>query len=71
MRYGAKLRKNIDRIPQTTMDSLLAYSWPGNIRELENLIERAVIMSEGVQLEAEKWLPRQSSGPGGTNSYSG
>lgn len=63
MRYGAKLRKNIERIPQTTMDSLLAYSWPGNIRELENLIERAVILSEGVQLEAGKWLPQQGSGP--------
>ncbi len=64
MRYGAKLRKNIERIPQTTMDSLLAYSWPGNIRELENLIERAVIMSEGVQLIPGKWLPQPGSGPG-------
>jgi formate hydrogenlyase transcriptional activator len=64
MRYGAKLRKSIEKIPQTVMDSLLAYSWPGNIRELENLIERAVIMSEGVQLEASKWLPPPGSRPG-------
>ena len=63
MRYGAKLRKNIERIPQTTMDSLLAYSWPGNIRELENLIERAMILSEGIQLDAGKWLPHPGSGP--------
>ncbi|MCI0605118.1 sigma 54-interacting transcriptional regulator [bacterium] len=61
MKYGAKFRKNIERIPQPTIDALLAYSWPGNIRELENLIERAVIMCQSTQLEPGKWLP----GPGG------
>jgi formate hydrogenlyase transcriptional activator len=62
MKYGAKCRKSIERIPQPTIDALLAYSWPGNIRELENLIERAVIMCQSTQLEPGKWLPI----PGGT-----
>jgi hypothetical protein len=35
----------IDTVPQETMDALLSYDWPGNIRELQNLIERAVILS--------------------------
>ena len=34
-------------IPQSTMDALTAYSWPGNVRELQNLVERAVIRSNG------------------------
>jgi len=37
--------RQIDHIPQETMAALYAYSWPGNIRELQNLIERAVILS--------------------------
>ncbi len=58
MKYGARFRKNIERIPQITVDALLAYSWPGNIRELENLIERAVILCQSTQLEPGKWLPQ-------------
>ena len=58
MKYGARFRKNIERIPQPTVDALLAYSWPGNIRELENLIERAVILCQTSQLEPGKWLPQ-------------
>jgi len=37
--------KTIDTIPAETMDTLTRYTWPGNIRELQNLIERAVILS--------------------------
>jgi transcriptional regulator with GAF, ATPase, and Fis domain len=37
--------RNIDYIPQATMEALRSYHWPGNIRELQNLIERAVILS--------------------------
>jgi transcriptional regulator with GAF, ATPase, and Fis domain len=37
--------RHIDYIPQETMDALTSYNWPGNIRELQNLIERAVILS--------------------------
>jgi formate hydrogenlyase transcriptional activator len=42
-----KLRKTIDTIPTETVDALIQYRWPGNIRELENVIERAVILSPG------------------------
>jgi formate hydrogenlyase transcriptional activator len=37
-------------VPADAMDALVAYSWPGNIRELENLLERAVILSPGKEL---------------------
>jgi formate hydrogenlyase transcriptional activator len=63
MKYGARFRKNIEKIPQATIDALLAYSWPGNIRELENLIERAVIISRSSQLEPGKWLPNPGGAP--------
>jgi formate hydrogenlyase transcriptional activator len=42
-----KMNKAIDAIPCETIDALTQYAWPGNIRELENVIERAVILSPG------------------------
>ena len=42
-----KMHKNIDSIPVETMNRLVQYGWPGNIRELQNVIERAVILSSG------------------------
>jgi formate hydrogenlyase transcriptional activator len=46
---GRRMGKQIEHIPPETMSALSSYSWPGNIRELQNLIERAVILSnEGV-----------------------
>jgi formate hydrogenlyase transcriptional activator len=46
---GRRLGREIERIPPETMSALSSYDWPGNIRELQNLIERAVILSnEGV-----------------------
>jgi formate hydrogenlyase transcriptional activator len=42
-----RMRKTIDTIPTETVDALVRYRWPGNIRELENVIERAVILSPG------------------------
>jgi len=46
-RASRKMNKAIDTIPCETIDALTEYSWPGNIRELENVIERAVILSAG------------------------
>jgi transcriptional regulator with GAF, ATPase, and Fis domain len=42
---GRRLGRQIEHIPAETMSALSAYHWPGNIRELQNLIERAVILS--------------------------
>jgi formate hydrogenlyase transcriptional activator len=48
VQQGARrMNKTIDAIPYETMEALIQYSWPGNIRELENVIERAVILSPG------------------------
>jgi formate hydrogenlyase transcriptional activator len=43
--YGRRMGKRIEHIPASTMSALCSYPWPGNIRELQNLIERAVILS--------------------------
>ncbi len=43
--FGCRMGKPINQIPVATMSALNAYDWPGNIRELQNLIERAVILS--------------------------
>ena len=48
--FGQALGKPVERIPQETMEGLLRYPWPGNIRELRNEIERAIILSEGSTL---------------------
>ena len=44
------MNKHIETIPTGTMTALSRYHWPGNVRELENLIERAVILSQGTEL---------------------
>lgn len=49
-KFARQLNRPIERIPADTMDALTAYAWPGNIRELENLVERAVILSTGLDL---------------------
>ena len=46
-RYAKRLGKRITKISKKTLDLLQAYHWPGNIRELQNVIERAVILSDG------------------------
>jgi formate hydrogenlyase transcriptional activator len=64
-RYATRMKKPIETIPTKTMDRLAHYHWPGNIRELENLIERAVILSSGSELsvpltELKTAIPTQS-----------
>jgi formate hydrogenlyase transcriptional activator len=49
--FARRMKKTIDAIPAETMDALVEYEWPGNIRELQNLIERAVILTRGPALE--------------------
>lgn len=47
------MKKQIDTITSETMDALVNWEWPGNVREMENLIERAVILTKGTVL----WFP--------------
>jgi transcriptional regulator with GAF, ATPase, and Fis domain len=44
--YSRRIKKHVDHIPPETMAALQQYSWPGNIRELQNLVQRAVILSK-------------------------
>lgn len=59
-KYASLAGKHISNVPKRTMNSLLAYHWPGNIRELENVIERAVILTQSNKLELGDWLPKTS-----------
>jgi transcriptional regulator with GAF, ATPase, and Fis domain len=64
-----RLGKSIKRIPDRLMRMLTSYAWPGNVRELENVIERALILSEGQTLAADPVLfsaaPEDGRGLGG------
>ena len=50
-KYNKKIGKKIASVSQATLDALQAYHWPGNVRELENVIERAIITSQGSALQ--------------------
>ena len=52
-RFGRRFGKRVKAVPDAAMRQLLAYDWPGNLRELQNVIERAVILSRGDVLEIE------------------
>lgn len=58
-KFEPKIGKKILHIPAKTMDALMAYNWPGNIRELENIIERAIILSPSNKLELGEWFATQ------------
>jgi formate hydrogenlyase transcriptional activator len=49
-KFSRRLNKSVAYVPAEAMDALVGYSWPGNIRELENFIERAVLLSPGKEL---------------------
>jgi formate hydrogenlyase transcriptional activator len=55
--YAQRFGKPIDHIPDELMERLQRYSWPGNIRELQNLIERAVVLSAGSTLQLRFEVP--------------
>src|SRR6202158_2881024 len=52
-KFAAELKKKIDGIDSEAQKMLMRYNWPGNIRELENAIERAILMTEGQQIAAD------------------
>ena len=71
-RYAKKAGKRIRNIRKKTLELFQAYDWPGNIRELQNVIERAVILCDGETFSVEDtWLKRESSQSGPTVSNAG
>jgi formate hydrogenlyase transcriptional activator len=56
LKYAARQGKTIDTIPTQTLEALSTYDWPGNIRELGNVVERSVIVSRGTTLELGDWI---------------
>jgi formate hydrogenlyase transcriptional activator len=75
--FARRMKKTIETIPTETMEMLTAYDWPGNIRELQNLIERAVILSPGPTLDVPvvavtaRPQPRRSAGGNGAANGNG
>src|SRR5580704_5836376 len=58
-RYATKAGKTIRSIDKKAIEALQSYDWPGNIRELQNVIERSVILSFGEGLSVdESWFPK-------------
>jgi formate hydrogenlyase transcriptional activator len=61
-RYDRRLGKKFGKIDERTVELFCSYDWPGNIRELQNVVERAVILCEGETFSVdETWLERRSS----------
>jgi formate hydrogenlyase transcriptional activator len=66
------MKRPIESVPKETMSALMSYHWPGNIRELQNLVERGVILSRGTNLEIPltelKQLAKSSNHENGSTS---
>ena len=63
-RLSKSLHKPIDTIPSPVFKTLEQYAWPGNIRELENVLQRAIILSPGPTLVlGDAWMPANLPGP--------
>jgi formate hydrogenlyase transcriptional activator len=65
-KYARRMNRAVETIPAETLDLLMRYPWPGNIRELENLIERAVIVSPGpiLRVPVSELKPPSEAPPG-------
>jgi transcriptional regulator with GAF, ATPase, and Fis domain len=67
-RFRIQFRKNITAITRESLDRLQSYSWPGNIRELEHLIERAILLANGEVLTIELSPSKAHLPPGKTHA---
>jgi formate hydrogenlyase transcriptional activator len=61
--YGRRMGRQIDQISPETMSELTSYAWPGNIRELQNFVERSVILSSGNVLRPPLSSLKSAAGP--------
>jgi formate hydrogenlyase transcriptional activator len=61
-KFSRRLNKIVEYVPADAMDALVNYAWPGNIRELENLTERAVLLSPGKELQVPLGELKSSAG---------
>jgi len=61
--FSRRLNRSIQSISPSAMEALTRHDWPGNIRELQNLIERAVILSSGTVLELPQSMFDEAAGP--------
>ena len=68
--FSRRMNRSVDTIPSETMTMLVRYHWPGNIRELQNVIERAVILSNGsvLKVQTDELRPRDSISAKGDRS---
>jgi formate hydrogenlyase transcriptional activator len=62
-KFAQQMKRPIESVPKDVMSALVNYHWPGNIRELQNLVERAVILSRGSTLEIPLGELKQSAKP--------
>lgn len=67
-KHETRIGKKVTNIPSKVMDVLMNYNWPGNIRELENVIERGLILSRNESLEFGEWLPTEKMSSNNKNS---
>jgi formate hydrogenlyase transcriptional activator len=65
--YASRHRKFITQVPDNVMAALTAYHWPGNIRELQNFVERSVVLTKGAELQAPvaELVSTRATTPGG------
>ena len=69
-RYAVKARKHISKIDKKTLELCLSYGWPGNIRELQNIVERAVILCTGDTFFVEPaWLSSSAAVRPGSEAF--
>jgi two-component system response regulator AtoC len=62
-RFRNNLGKNVRGVSDAVLELLVGYSWPGNVRELENMIERAIILTDGDTIEKSALPPAVLAGP--------
>ncbi len=61
MKYSTKMSRKPPVVSKRLLNALEKYTWPGNVRELENVIERAVILTQGSKMEYGDWIPRNTA----------